>query len=442
MVCLCGILGPSTAFTQDKYAAAIDQYLQAQVKTNECSGVVLVANNGHTMYEKAFGYANREWMIANNPQSKFEIGSLTKQFTAAAILHLVEQGKLRLDDKLSAFYPGYPKGDIITLHMLLNHTSGIVDFTALPRFAAVHTLPLSEDSVIALFKDQPLSFSPGTKWQYSNSGYFLLGCIIEKVSKMPYPAYLEENLIKKAGLKNTLVNRPDSVLANRANGYSRRGKDRWENAAYFAMELPFSAGAMISTAEDLFRWQTALYSGKIISMDMLTKMTTPYQSGYGYALRIDSVEHHLRFSHGGAIPGFTSFLGAIPSKGISIIVLTNDEGNADAIGDALSAALFGLPLELPYKPEERPIDTAILKRYVGRYKLGETTNFELIEKEGKLFLKPAGGSEMELKPESETKFFFARDNAQEFEFKVNAQGAITNYYFINKGSKMEVRRLE
>ncbi|MEO8765747.1 MAG: serine hydrolase [Ginsengibacter sp.] len=429
------------AFSQKNYSALIDKYLAAQVTVNEFSGTVLVSNNDKIIYEKAFGYADREWKLLNTLKTKFEIGSLTKQFTAAAILQLAEDGKLKLDDRLIKYFPGYPKGDSITIHMLLNHTSGIADFTSLPAFFPVHTLPLLKDSVIALFKNQPFAFAPGTKWSYSNSGYFLLGCIIEQVTKQDYRTYLYENVIKNAGLKNTCANRLDSVLAFRAAGYSKSEPGKWKNASYFSMEIPFSAGSMISTVEDLYRWEHALFSGNIIPKNMVVKMTTPYLSGYGYGLRIDTFQQHLRISHTGTIPGFSSYLGIIPSRGISIVILSNCDFNTDAIADAVTKTLFNYKVEMPYKPVEKHVTVNALLRYNGKYQVGSTTNFDLAVEDGKLYLKPAGGGAIELKPESETRFFFAMDPSQEFEFILDAKKKITQCFFINKGSAIEFKKL-
>jgi CubicO group peptidase (beta-lactamase class C family) len=442
LICVCGLVLPIKSVGQKNYALAIDKYMQAQVKVNEFSGVVLVTAKDKVIYKKAFGYADREWKIPTTLDTKFEIGSLTKQFTAAAILQLVEQKKLNLDDKLSIWFPGYPKGDSVTLHMLLNHTSGIADYTSLPSLNKLHTLPLSEDSVISLFKNQPYKFSPGTNWSYSNSNYFLLGSIIEKVTGKRYADYLTDNILKKAALTNTVVNRLDSVLAFRARGYSKEEHGGgWKNAEYFSMEFPFSAGSLISTASDLYKWQAALLSAKIISAPMLAKMTTPYLHDYGYGLSIDSFNHYLRIAHGGAIPGFTSYMSVFPAKNISIIILSNDEGNSDQIGNAIAADLFDMPVQMPYKPVEKAINVAVLKRYIGKYQLGGTTNFEIIEKDKYLFLKPGGGGAMMLKPESETKFFFAGNTEQEIEFILDKNGEITKCYFINKGTQMEIKRL-
>ena len=214
-------LFPLAVFAQKNYDSLLDNYMQAQVAVYDFSGAVLVAQKGKVIYEKAFGMANREWNIPNTVQTKFRIASITKQFTAAAILQLAEQGKLTLDDKLSKYFPDFPKGDSVTIHMLLNHTSGIKDFFKIPTFTTtVEVLPYSKDSVVAFFKNQPYDFSPGSQFRYNNSAYFLLGCIIEKVSGQTYSTYLNQNLITKAGLQNTSVNELDSILANRASGYT------------------------------------------------------------------------------------------------------------------------------------------------------------------------------------------------------------------------------
>jgi len=440
MLCLVVLLLPTIGFAQKDNQSLIDQYMQAQVTVNEFSGVILVANKGLIIYKKPFGYADREWKIPNSIETKFEIGSLTKQFTATAILQLAEQDKLNLNDKLSKYFPGYPKGDSVTLHMLLTQTSGIVDYTSIPEFYSLHTLPLKTDSVIALFKNKPYLFSPGSKWSYSNSNYFLLGCIIEKVTSKAYRSYMDE-IIKKAGLKNTFVNQLDSILDFRARGYSKLEKGGWKNSDYMSMELPYSAGSMISTVEDLFKWQNELLKGMIISKPMVSKMTTPNLNNYGYGLIIDSLANHVRISHAGAIPGFTSFLAAFPADRISIAVLSNDDCNSNVIGDAIASILFNIPVEIPYITVERAIDTSVIKRYAGKYQLGGSMKFELFEKDHKLYLKPEGQHEWEMKPESETRFFFSWDKEQKIDFLIDSKGVVTKCYFMNKGSKIEIKRL-
>ncbi len=253
------LLFPLLSKAQKSYPELLDEYMQAELKVKQYNGTVLVVQKGKTIYQKAFGLADREWNIPNSLNTKFRIGSITKQFTAACILQLSEKGLLYLDDKLSKYIPDYPKGDSVTIHMLLNHTSGIKNYTEMEAFGPKAILPLPIDSMIAIFKYAPYDFSPGTKFSYSNSGYYLLGMIIEKVSGTTYRDYLLKNIIQKVGLKNTDVDRVDSILQYRAKGYAKT-KTGWQHAQLISMEAPYSAGAMVSTVNDLHTWMKALLS--------------------------------------------------------------------------------------------------------------------------------------------------------------------------------------
>ncbi len=223
------VLLPVFAGAQKNYPQLVDNYMQAELKVKEYNGAVLIVKKGKPIYQKAFGLADREWNILNTVNTKFRIGSITKQFTAACILQLAERGKLNLDDKLSKYIKDYPKGDSVTIHMLLNHTSGIKNYTDIGAFWPKAILPLSLDSMMAIFKNEPYDFSPGTQWNYSNSGYFLLGVIVEKVSGKMFSDYLLENVIQKAGLNNTSMDHLDSILQMRAKGYSKT-KSGWQHA--------------------------------------------------------------------------------------------------------------------------------------------------------------------------------------------------------------------
>lgn len=436
------LLLPVLSLAQKNISALLDNYMKAQVNVNEFTGTVLVAQKGKIIYEKAFGMADREWNIPNTVRSKFEIGSVTKQFTSACILQLAEQGKLSLDDKLSKYFADFPKADSVTIHMLLTHTSGIKDYTEVPEFGKLATLPLEKDSLVALIKKQPYIFSPGTKWSYSSSGYFLLGYIVEKVSGRSYSEYLYNNVIQKAGLKNTCVNRWDSILLYRAKGY-RKTTGGWKNADYISMEGPNSAGAIISTIEDLYQWNNALFSNKIISAASFSKMTTPYKEHYGYGLSIDSFQHHLEIGHNGGINGFSSFLGRFPTDDVVVAGLSNDEtANTTGIVNALAAIVFDIPVITSYKHREVKVDSSILKRYVGAYKLPKA-QIDLNTKEGKLYIHLQDQmDEYEFKPESETKFFFAPSpDAYQYEFEVDNKGKVMKAYFISAGVKSEIKKM-
>ena len=432
------LLLPMALTAQKNYPQLLDEYVQASFKVKEFNGTVLVMQKGKAIYKKSFGLADREWNIANTNDTKYRIGSVTKQFTAACILQLAEQGKLNLDDKLSKYIPDYPKGDSITTHMLLNHTSGIKNYTDLPEFWPKAILPLSKDSMIALFKNKPLDFSPGSKWNYSNSGYFLLGVIVEKASGKKFDDYLLENVIKKAGLKNTGMDNLDSVLAYRAKGYSKNRPGVWEHAMPISMEGPYSAGAMYSTVDDLYTWIKALTANKIISAASLKKMTTPYMDKYGYGIGIDSLKTHSRISHSGGIPGFVSYLTFYPNDDVCVVAISNNSGNSSQLGVALASVMFDLPVQIPYTPKAVKIDTTILDKYLGKYMA--TGPIELIKKNGKLYRHRDGAPDIELKPESNTRFFYADDSDRFIEFEVDKAATVTKAWFIGNGDKIEMKK--
>ena len=430
---------PLSMAAQKNYPQLLDQYMQAQADIKGFSGAVLVMKQNKVLLRKGYGLADKEWNIPNTADAKFRIGSVTKQFTAACILQLVEKGKLSLDDKLSKFYPDFPKGDSVTIHMLLNHTSGIASYTDQKNFMEVATLPWSKDSIIAYFKKVPYNFSPGTKWAYNNSGYFLLGCIIEKVSSQAYNDYLRQNILDKLGMKNSGADKLDSVLSLRAKGYSRKGKQT-NNADYISMEWPFSAGVLYSTLDDLYKWDRALYGNAILTDASKKKMFTPGKSNYGYGIIIDSLEKHFRIWHNGGIPGFSTNLSRFVNDDICTVVFSNNEMNTDFIAIAMADILFDLPVEVPYIHKEVKIDPALLDKYVGKYSAGLT--LELIKKDGKLYRHRDGTPDIELKSESETKFFYADDTDRQLEFELDASGKVIKTWFYNSGQKGEIKKIQ
>jgi CubicO group peptidase (beta-lactamase class C family) len=432
------LLLPLAINAQKNYPKLLDEYAQAEFKIKDFNGTVLVMQKEKVVYKKAFGMAEREWNIANTVNTKYRIGSVTKQFTAACILLLAEQGKLNLDDKLSKYISDYPKGDSITIHMLLNHTSGIKNYTAIPEFFPKAALPLSIDTMIALFKNKPFDFSPGTKWNYSNSGYFLLGVIVEKASGKTFNNYLLQNIIKKIGLKNTLMDNLDSVLTYRAKGYSKNDDDVWQHAMYISMEGPYSAGAMVSTVDDLYLWTKALHNNQVLSAASTQKMLTPYKENYGYGISIDSLKTHKRVSHNGGIPGFASYLAYFPVDDICVAIISNNESNSTTLGIALSSIMYNLPVQIPYNPKEVKIDTAILDKYLGKYIA--TGPIELIKKNGKLYRHRDGAPDLELKPESNTRFFYADKSGRFIEFEIDKSGKLIKGWFIGNGEKVEMKK--
>ena len=440
------LLLPLAVTAQKDRTKALEKYMQAQENVKGFSGAILVMQHDKVLLKKGYGLANREWNVANTADSKFRIGSITKQFTAAAILQLVELGKLTLADPLTKFFPGFPKGDSVTIHMLLNHTSGITDFTSLPEFPNVMRLNRSEDSIISFFKNKPYTHSPGTKYKYTSSGYFLLGCIIEKLSNQSWQAYIQNHIFNVLEMNNSGVAHPDSIVPMQANGYSKE-KNSIENAGYLAMEWAFSAGALYSTVEDLYKWDRSFYGNTILANNSLQKMFTPGKGNYGYGIIIDSLEGHYRNWHNGAIPGYYANFSRYPNDDVCIVVLANTMVTlsntlpiTDVIADGLSGIVFGLPVETPYIHTEVPIDASISDRYVGKYKAFLT--LEVIKKDGKLYRHRDKSPDIELKPESNTKFFYADDSDRQLEFEVDTNGNVVKTWFINNELRGEMKKLE
>ena len=434
------LLFPLVLHSQKHYTDRMDQLMQAKFEVEGFSGTALVMQKGEKVYHKAFGLADREWNVPNTPETKYRIGSVTKQFTAACILKLEEEGKLKITDKLSLYFPDFPKGDSITIHMLLNHSSGIKNYTSIPEFWPKAVLPLPPDSMVAVFKNKPFDFSPGSRWSYSNSGYYLLGLIVEKASGQKFHDFLQNWIIEPAGLKNTGMDRLDSILANRAKGYAWRPSGGWRHADYISMEGPYSAGAMFSTVEDLYSWEKALMSNKILYPGSVVKMTTPYLGNYGYGLSIDSLHTHPRIWHNGGIPGFSAHLAHYPQDDLYIAVLSNNQSSADRAGIGLASILFDQAVYIPYLPKEIYVDPKLLDRYTGKY---QGTNLIEIRREGNaLFRHTENSPPIELKAESLSRFFYPDRSGRFLEFEFDTQGRVSKTWFIQNGEKTEMKKVE
>ncbi len=336
----------------------IDDLMKTYVAYGQFNGSVLVADKGKVIYKNGFGMANMEWSIPNTPNTKFRIGSVTKQFTAALILQLVEAGKIKLDGKLSDYLPYYRKdtGEKITIHQLLNHTSGIPSYTGLPEFKDVLPDPYTVEDFVKKFASHDLEFEPGTRFRYNNSGYFILGAIIEQVTGKTYEAVLTEKILTPLGMNDTGYDHSAAILNRRAAGYEKT-LDGFRNTAFIDMSLPFAAGSMYSTVEDLFKWDQALHTDQIISADSKNKMFTPGRSNYGYGFHIvDRVignsEQKTKFVlHDGGINGFNSLIIRLVDKRQTIIVLDNvGLGRFHRkMTDSIAAILNGQPFEAPKK---------------------------------------------------------------------------------------------
>lgn len=440
------LLIPLSLAAQKNYPELLEKYMQAQNKFKGFTGSVLVMKENKVLLRKAYGMADREWNIPNTPETRFKIGSLTKQFTAACILQLVEQGKLSLDDKLSKFFPSFYKSDSVTIDMLLNHTSGIPSFTGLPGFDKVARLSMSMDSMISFFNYKPYDFSPGANFKYNNTGPFLLGFIIEKISGLSYNDYLRKNIFDKINMSNSGLNNWDTILPFRARGYAM-DKKKIVNADFISLEWPFSSGALFSTLDDLYKWDRALYGNALLTDASKQKMFAPGKANYGYGFYIDSLEKHPRIWHTGSIPGFQARLSRFPKDDIFIIVLGNTaivQNNTlrvvNVLAEGLEGIIFDMPVEIPYEHKEVKIDPSLLDKFAGKYNAGLT--LEVIKKDNKLFRHRDGTEDIELKPESATKFFYADDSNRQLEFELDQAGKVIKIWFINNEQRGEMKKIE
>ncbi len=291
------------------------------------NGSVLLAENGVPILRKGYGEANKEWNILNTPDTRFRIGSMTKQFTATLVMQLVEKGQMDLDAPITHYLPEYPKpnGDLVSIRELLNHTSGIPGYTELPEFARTARESRKPTEFMKIFSGLQLLFEPGSKFSYSNSGYFLLGVILEKVCGKPYEQLLRERILDPLGMTESGYDSTTPLIEKRAAGYDST-LDGYVNASYLDMSQPYAAGSLYSSVDDLLRWDQALYGNKILSEATKRKMFTPGLADYGYGFFIHTGAV-TTIEHGGSIPGFNSQIERdIDSK--RLYVLLNNTGGA------------------------------------------------------------------------------------------------------------------
>jgi len=401
---------------QDKQLAKQLDKLIFEKYTSVAPGcVVLVAKKGDIIYKKAFGTANLELDVPMQPEMIFRIGSMTKQYTAIAILQLVEQGKISLQDSIQEFIKNFPyKGHTITIENLLTHTSGIKDYEQLDaHIPNAIRIEFSAKQIIDSLASLPLDFVPSTKYNYSNSNYFILGYIIEKVSGKSYKDYLQENIFKPADLSNTYYDSPTQIITNRVSGYTKDSSKYW-NVDYISMSLVYSAGALLSNVSDLLRWHQALYSYKLLKKETLEKAFTSFKladgklSEYGYGWFIKDWKGSKSIGHGGAIDGFRSMETYLPGQDIFVTTLCNsDQDSFFNLFEDIGNLIIGKSLETTYR--DFKINDTILSSYVGIYKfLEDTTEFiRIYKRDDRLYgdLSNGSGGNMALLAQSRTLFY-------------------------------------
>jgi CubicO group peptidase (beta-lactamase class C family) len=349
------LLTAQAAQAQDK-AAKIDELMKVYNSYRQFNGAVLVAENGKVIFKKGYGMANMEWNIPVETDTKFRLGSITKQFTSMLILQLVQDGKIKLEGKLTDYMPDYRKdtGDRITVHQLLNHTSGIPSYTGLPNFFQdISRDPYSVSDFVKKYTSGDLEFEPGSKMAYNNSGYFLLGAIIERVTGKRYEEVLKERILDPVGMKNTGYDNHAPILAKRAAGYERRPSG-FINAPYLDMSLPYAAGSLYSTVEDLYLWDQALYTDKLLSPQLKELMFKPGMSNYAYGWVVRKTtlggegDPVPIIEHGGGINGFNTLITRMPDTRNLIVLLNNTGGTKlGEMSGKIGAILLGRSVKPP-----------------------------------------------------------------------------------------------
>lgn len=423
----------------------LDEYLGAAAKQG-FTGSALVARDGKVILSRGYGMANAEWDIPNTPQTKFRLGSITKQFTAASIMLLQERGKLSVQDPACKYVAECPKAwEPVTIHHLLAHTSGIPSYTEVKspeEFRKLSLAQVTPAGFVDSFKSKELEFAVGEKMKYNNSGYFTLGHIIEKVSGQGYEAFLQENIFTPLKMAGSGYDTHDRILKHRATGYSNRKGDT-VNSDYLDMTVPYAAGSLYSTVEDMFAWNEALFSDKLLSAKSREAMMTVDKNNYAYGLAVNQQHNRKMVFHGGGINGFNTFLARFPEEKVTIVVLRNaDYGilGPDKISNDLAAILLGEKYEIPRERVVVKVDPKIFDAYVGEYELTPDRIY-IVSKEGdRLMAAPKGQPEAVLFPESETKFFLKVRNAQ-VTFVKDDKGAVT-HLILHQGRDQKAKKIK
>ncbi|TVZ59064.1 CubicO group peptidase (beta-lactamase class C family) [Flavobacteriaceae bacterium MAR_2010_105] len=404
----------------------VDAYLSTMYPADEPGVSFLIAKEGKPIYQKAFGMANLELDVPMNTNNVFEIGSITKQFTAIAILMLEEQGKLKVEDEITKFIPDYPTmGNTITVHHLLNHTSGIKSYTGMQSFMKHARTDMTPTEIIDIFKNEPMDFKTGEQFLYNNSGYIILGHIIEVVSGESYADFIKTHIFDKLGMDSSYYGSMKQLIPNRATGYSST-QNGYENSDYLSLTLPYAAGSLMSTTTDLLKWQMALNTYQLISKSSYEKaihgstLNNGEHIPYGYGLGENNINGSPSIQHGGGIFGYTTMGIYLPQEKVYVIGLTNcDCKNITGSTTKIAAMAIGKPFPDIKDAIELPEND--LKKWVGAYQFDESTIRHITFENGQLYSQREGSTKLPIYAMSNSKFIF--------------EGGDTSYEFSSKDGK-------
>jgi CubicO group peptidase (beta-lactamase class C family) len=393
----------------------IDSLLLSYAKINRFNGTALVYIKGKVILEKGYGYQDIENKIPNTPNTIFQVGSITKQFTTTVILKLAEENKLTLQDKLTKYFPDYPRGDEIKIEHLLSHTSGIYEYFRNPLYhQSKAEKPLTKEDRMAFFKDKPMDFNPGTNFSYCNSGYELLGLIIEKITRKPYEKVVNEMIFKPLKMVNSGFDFNGLKSSLKAKPYTLYSKDKSIESIPWDSTFTYSAGALYSNVKDMYLWHEGLLKNKIIKKSSLEKAYTPVLNGYGYGWWIDSFYNKKIVSHGGNVDGFTSQFTRVPEDDICIVLLNNTYNHEiETIANSILAILYNKPYKML---EGIALSNDDLKKYEGEYEVNSDYHVTISIDENHLFAKINNHPKFELFAQN-SESFFSKEEDLRMKFK-------------------------
>lgn len=438
-----GLVSLDSALGEDAITTSqVQQYMDAVVKVRGFSGSVRVVSDGKPILNGGYGFADLEHQVVNKPTTKFRIGSITKQFTSMAIMILHERKGLDVDDPIGKHLHDAPQSwDGVTIHHLLTHTSGIPSYTSMPDYGKKMMLPQSTEEMIDRFRDKPLDFEIGKEFRYSNSGYFLLGVIIEKVSGKPYERFLEDEIFGPLHMHDTGYDRRSKVLENRAQGYQKDGEG-WVHADYLDMSQPYAAGSLYSTVEDLGKWDEALRDRKLISSAGYDKMWDAEKQGYAYGWIVEVKDGQQVQHHGGGINGFASHFIRIPESKVSVAVLSNAMPSEPArLANDLLRMLQGKAVDVPQERKFIHVDRQVLQTFEGKYQSNEPPMALVFKLEAdRLVGAPEGQPSATLWALEKSKFYVKEIDA-ELEFERDEKKNVVAVTINQGGRKLRAMKL-
>ncbi|KFF20965.1 hypothetical protein IW22_11700 [Chryseobacterium sp. JM1] len=399
----------------------IDSIIKAYAAINKFNGTALVHYQNKTIFERSYGWQNAEKKIPNQDKSIYQIASLTKSFTALTIVKLGEEGKLSFKDPISKFIPDYPRGKEITIEHLLTHSSGIYEALRNKEyFRLLHTgETITKSKELSFFKDEPLDFEPGTQFSYTNSGYILLGVIIEKVTGLYYEDAVRKIILNPLKMTHTGFDYLALKSPYKTVPYSYISKTKQDKTEIWNPTLTGPAGQIYSTAEDLYKYYKGLRDYTIVSKESFKKATTPYLSGYAYGWFVDDLYGKKLINHGGNIEGSTSYFAMLPDEDLCIILLNNiTSKKLEKAGNTILASILRQPYTLPQPKKEITLSADLLKKYVGNYALSDDHVIHILNENGQLFIQNDNDPKVRMLAEKEDVFFLQDDDTEiSFTFK-------------------------